>query len=146
MAETGAQKRKAEDETTALASDTLGDAAQPAAKKVKTEPDSAPTTSAPAATDAGTASTINDVHVAAQNIKQEGQAGDKSEATNGSAENTSEVKPESEPSQTLGYKTFKNGDETFKYFHDLIHDLRHDQDLNEVRAASCTQPLHELSL
>ena len=54
-----------------------------------------------------------------------------------------EVKPEdadadmadeyAEDPQTLGYKTFKSGDEAFQYFHDLMHNLRQNQDLNEVR-------------
>ena len=37
-----------------------------------------------------------------------------------------------DPPQTLGYKTFSNGDEAFQYFHDLIRNLRQNQDLNEV--------------
>ena len=39
MVETGAQKRKAEDETAALANDTLGQHDQPASKKIKSEDD-----------------------------------------------------------------------------------------------------------
>ncbi len=141
MAETGAQKRKAEDETAAMATDTLGETAEPAAKKVKTEHKQAPATSAPAASDAGMTGTVNEVHDAAQAVKQEDKTSApetktevKSEDVDGDASMSSELVAESDPPQTLGYKTFKDGDEAFQYFHDLVHDLRHDQDLNEVGA------------
>ena len=141
MVETSALKRKAEDETAAMATDTLGETAQPAAKKVKTEHETALTPREPAASDAGIAGTVNEVHDAAQAVKQEDNSSApetktevKSEAADGDANMSSEVAVESDPSQTLGYKTFKDGDEAFQYFHDLVHDLRHDQDLNEVGA------------
>ena len=141
MVETSALKRKAEDETAATATDTLGEAAQPAAKKVKTEHEQAPATSEPAASDAGTTGTVNEVHDAAQAVKQEDKTSApetktevKSDDADGDANMSSEVAAESDPPQTLGYKTFKNGDDAFQYFHDLVHDLRHDQDLNEVGA------------
>ena len=141
MVETSAQKRKAEDETAAVATDTLGETAQPAAKKVKTEHEQAPATSEPAASDAGMTGTFNEVHDAAQAVKQEDKTSApetktevKSEDADGDANMSSEVAAESDPPQTLGYKTFKDGDEAFQYFHDLVHDLRHDQDLNEVGA------------
>ncbi len=150
MVETGAQKRKAEDETAAMATDTLGESAQPAAKKVKADPEAAPADPEPAATDAGMAGTVNDIHEAVQVSKQEDttseapaeikteikpeikSAGADGEANVSAPEVKSEVKSESDPAQTLGYKNFKNGDEAFQYFHELIHDLRHNQDLNEV--------------
>ena len=139
MVETSALKRKTEDETAAMATDTLGETAQPAAKKVKTEHETASTASEPAASDAGMTGTVNEVHDAAQAVKQEDNTSApetevKTEAADGDANMSSEVAVESDPSQTLGYKTFKDGDEAFQYFHDLVHDLRHDQDLNEVGA------------
>ena len=141
MVETSALKRKPEDETAAMATDTLGETAQPAAKKVKIEHETALTTSEPAASDAGMTGTVNEVHDAAQAVKQEDNTSApetktevKSEAADGDANMSSEVAVESDPSLTLGYKTFKDGDEAFQYFHDLVHDLRHDQDLNEVGA------------
>ena len=135
MVENSAQKRKAEDETAAMATDTLGETAQPAAKKFKTEHEQAPATSEPAASDAGTTGTVNEVHDAAQAVKQEDKTSapeTKTEDADGDANTSSEVAAESDPPQTLGYKTFKDGDEAFQYFHDLVHDLTHDQDLNEV--------------
>ena len=145
MVETSAQKRKAEDETAAMATGTLGETAQPAAKKVKSEHEQAPSISEPAASDAGMTGTVNEVHDAAQAVKQEDKTSApetktevKSESADGDANMSSEVAAESDHPQTLGYKTFKDGDEAFQYFHDLIHDLRHDQDLNEVCAIYST--------
>ena len=144
MVETGAQKRKAEDETAAMANETLGQSDQPASKKIKTEEDtsvSAPAKSEPAATDAGMTGTVNEIRAAAEGTvkqetipKAERDAEVKSESA---ADNTAEASESPDPPQTLGYKTFQNGDEAFQYFHTLVHDLRHDQDLNEVSIMLC---------
>ena len=147
MVEAGAQKRKAEDETAALASDTLGESsASPAAKKVKTEQEAAPATTQPAATDPGLTETINEVHDAAQEVKvedgtssQEKLEEDAEDAEAQPEINNAELRQASEDAtagsdlpQTLGYKTFTSGATAFQYFHELINDLRHDQDVNEV--------------
>ena len=142
MAESGAQKRKIEDETAAMETDTLGESAQPAAKKVKIEHEATPITtpmqSEPATADAVMAGTVDEIHSAALSTKEqdnpsasEASADVKAEAVDGEA-NLSKAQPDPDPVQTLGYKNFKDGDEAFRYFHDLIHDLRHNQDLNEV--------------
>ena len=140
MVETGAQKRKAEDENAALASDTLGEPAQPAAKKVKSEHDAAPIKSETADTDVSTTGIASESQQAAQDVKQEESVSAaeahteaKPDAVNGDTTMSSaEAQTDPDPPQTLGYKTFKDGDEAFQYFHDLVHDLRHNQDLNEV--------------
>lgn len=85
--ETSAQKRMAEDETAAMATETLGQSEQPALKKMKSEPEDAPASlqpvssqptasqqpsSKPAATDAGMTGTTNEIHqAAAAGVKQE---------------------------------------------------------------------------
>ena len=152
--ETGALKRKAEDETAAMATDTLGPSDQPAVKKVKTEQEDTqvsmqPVKSEPAATDAGMTGTTNEIHQAAEaSAKQEipPNAENSQEVKAEGVDNHIAVTPEAEadadPSQKLGFKTFKSGDEAFQYFHTLVHVLRHDQDLNEVASGqillSCT--------
>lgn len=143
MVETSAQKRKAEDETAALANDTLGQHDQPTSKKIKSEDDDAntapPAISEPAAIDGGMTGTVNDIHNAAEaSVKQQDvsnpetsqdvKAGD---VSNHSAD-MPQAEPDADPPQTLGYKSFQSGDEAFMYFHTLVHDLRNDQDLNEV--------------
>lgn len=173
MVDTGAQKRKAEDEIAALATDTLGEHDQPASKKIKSEAgetnSAPPETSEPAATDAGMTGTLNDIQNAAElkqedvpNLKQENVLTFKQEdAPNLKQEDVPELKQEdvansaasqdtkaedasnhstdmpqddadAEPPQTIGYKSFKSGEEAFTYFSRLVHDLRNDQDLNEV--------------
>lgn len=140
MVETGAQKRKAEDENAAMASDTLGEPAQPAAKKVKSEHEAAPIKSETADTDVSTIGIASESQQAAQDIKQEESVSAaeahteaKPDAVNGDTTMSSaEAQTDPDPPQTLGYKTFKDGDEAFQYYHDLVHDLRHNQDLNEV--------------
>ncbi|KAL3137612.1 hypothetical protein ABBQ38_004889 [Trebouxia sp. C0009 RCD-2024] len=142
MVETSAQKRKAEDETAALANDTLGQHDQPTSKKIKSEDDDAntapPAISEPAAIDGGMTGTVNDIHNAAEaSVKQQDvsnpetsqdvKAGD---VSNHSAD-MPQAEPDADPPQTLGYKSFQSGDEAFMYFHTLVHDLRNDQDLNE---------------
>lgn len=87
MVETSAQKRLAEDETAAMATETLGESDQPALKKVKSEQEDAqaslqpvraqpaasqPASSKPAATDAGMTGTTNEIHqTAAAGVQQE---------------------------------------------------------------------------
>lgn len=176
-----AQKRKAEDEVSAMGNEELGDTAAPAAKKVKAESDERtplPATTVAAARDGGMASTTADTNKASNtpalpapsfaasagaevasahsdslaaataadsDIKAEpelAEAGAKPEVAEAKQEDA-EAKPEdadadmadeyAEDPQTLGYKTFKSGDEAFQYFHDLMHNLRQNQDLNEVR-------------
>ena len=143
MVETGAQKRKAEDETAALANDTLGQHDQPASKKIKSEDDetntAAPEITEPAAGDAGMTGTVSDIQNAAEaSVKQEdepkpeaSQAIKAEDASNHSAD-TPQAEADADPPQTLGYKSFNSGDEAFLYFHTLVHDLRNDQELNEV--------------
>ena len=147
MVDTAAQKRKAEDETAALANDTLGEsAAAPAAKRIKKEDDAAPATTVPAGTDNGASSTKNEIGDAAAQVKQE----DNLEVEVKAEETTEPLEPKleddsaeadatsnaaaqgSDQPQTLGYKTFTTGATAFQYFHELINDLRHDQDVNEV--------------
>ena len=149
MVETGAQKRKAEDETAAMANETLGQSDQPASKKIKTEEDtsiSAPVKSEPAATDAGMAGTANEIRAAAaDSVKQETMPKAESDAEvkhENAGDNTAVSSESSDPPQTLGYKTFQSGDEAFQYFHTLVHDLRHDQDLNEVAISSLVAACH----
>ena len=154
MVDSGAQKRKAEDETAAMATETLGQSDQPAVKKVKTEQDDTPSSvqsvkSEPVATDAIITGTTNEIHQAAEaSAKQEvpPNAETSQETKAEDASNHTTDKPEAEADadlpQKLGFKTFKSGDEAFQYFHTLVHVLRHDQDLNEVFSGqmllSCT--------
>lgn len=146
MVEMDAQKRKAEDETAAMAADTFGQSDQPAVKKLKTEQEDTPVSaqpvkSEPAATDAGMTGTNNEIHQAAE-VKQEisPNAETSQEIKAEDASNLTADMPEAEadadPPQKLGFKPFKSGDEAFQYFHTLVHVLRHDQDLNEV-ASNC---------
>lgn len=88
MVETSLQKRMAEDETAAMATETLGQSDQPALKKAKSEQEDAPASlqpvraqpaasqqlasRSPAATDAGMTGTTNEIHqAAAADVKQE---------------------------------------------------------------------------
>ena len=161
MVETSAQKRMAEDETAALATETLGDSDEPARKKVKSEQEDGPASlqpvraqpassqqvsSTPAATDA---ETTNEIHQAAaagvkqeviqhaegsqEEVKAEGSQ-EEVQAEEASALTANEPEPEGDPDppQKLGFKTFMNGDAAFQYFYTLVHALRHEQDLNEV--------------
>ena len=137
-----AQKRKAEDVTAAMATETLGQSDQPAMKKLKTEQEDTPISvqpvkSEPAATDAGMTETKNDIHQAAE-VKQEVPPNaetsqeDKAEDASNHTADMPEAEADADPPQKLGFKTFKSGDEAFQFFHTLVHVLRHDQDLNEV--------------
>ena len=140
MVETGAQKRKAEDENAAMASDTLGEPAQPAAKKIKPEHEEAPIKSETAVADFNTTGITSESQQAAQDVKQEDNVSApethveaKSQSIVGDTNMSSaDTQTDPDPPHTLGYKTFKDGDEAFQYFHDLVHDLRHNQDLNQV--------------
>ena len=155
MVETGAQKRKAEGDAIAIAHESLGQSAQPASKKVKIEHEQAPvsahTVKSEPAVDAGRSASIAEAPNAAEGlakqeaeVKAESEAAVKAEDTvnNGAAvkaekntnngTETPEAEADADPPRTLGFKTFQNGDEAFQYFHTLVHDLRHDQDLNEV--------------
>ena len=154
MVETGAQKRKAEDETAAMATEMLGQSDQPTVKKVKTEQEDTPVSiqpvkSEPAATDAGMTGTTNEIRQAAeafakQEVPQKVETSQeiKAEDANNHAPDKPEADTDTDPPQKLGFKTFKSGDEAFQYFHTLVHVLRHDQDLNEVASGqmllSCT--------
>lgn len=153
MEESGAQKRKAEDETAAMATETLGQSDQPAVKKIKTEQEDTPASvqpvkSEPEATDAGMTGTTNEIHQAAEPsaIHQAAEASSQQEvpsevetsqevkaedASNHTADNP-EAEADADPPQKIGFKIFKSGAEAFQYFHTLVHVLRHDQDLNEV--------------
>lgn len=171
MTETGAQKRKAEDEVNALGNAELGVAAAPAAKKTKAdsdERDALPATTVRAARDGGMSSTTTDLgkasepaalisdtntaaaaadtgaaaQTAALPAVPDTGAADTAEPELAAAEaettvtNTEMADANSDPPQTLGYKTFNSGDDAFQYFHDLMHNLRQNQDLNEVSLSS----------
>lgn len=162
-----ASKRKAEDEVNATNSDQMGATAEPAVKKVKVETDreSAPASAASAALDEGTAGTGTDTHKATAPdqsnavpdtdmsaaepaaIKQETvsigngvkpDTGSDVVAAAGAESGAALAATGADAAQKLGYRTFNSGDEAFQYFHDLMHNLRHNQDLNEVGCHVCT--------
>lgn len=167
MAETSAQKRKAEDEVNAMGNAELGDTAAPAAKKTKVDNEertAMPARTVAASRDEGMASTIQEVGEASEAAAPSASAAvvtamastsdpspaaafkpasaskEDTEPAEAKAEpidaNTEMADANAEPPQTLGYKTFSSGDEAFQYFHDLIRNLRQNQDLNEVCTAS----------